>query len=350
MKMPTITVVVPTFNRLGLLKRTMKSIRNLSPAPDEIVVVDYHSEDVGVVNYLTKIEGINLHINKKNLGDFENMAEGIKLAKSDYVIICQADDLMLPDAIGVYKEKMQVYGSRPGVYITGGFMINELDAVTGKVMPFKNDMYMRPPRCVKEFWNHCWFNLLIGGWTAYRRDVFDRVGFWGRKYGRIGENEMSMKILPRYDVCFIAKPTFAYRVHSAQLGANVPIGEEYARGINESRDSARVLYDFERDQLIIRSFTPYEKQKRVFVRKPLAYFLCVSIFFLSVGNVTRAKKFFDLFMEVYPKPIFSKVTAVIFFQWMVRLGHEYLVNLWLRVRYRDKPIHEIMEQLNWGAV
>ena len=50
MKMPTITVVVPTFNRLGLLKRTMKSIRNLSPAPDEIVVVDDHSEDVGVVN------------------------------------------------------------------------------------------------------------------------------------------------------------------------------------------------------------------------------------------------------------------------------------------------------------
>src|SRR5690349_13467291 len=103
----TISISIPTFNRYDLLQRTLESIFNQSEKPDEIIVVDDRSTDK-TWEYLKTVKGIKAYRNKKNLGIFGNWNESIRLAKRDFVVNLHSDDLISPDFIKIWKEKIRI--------------------------------------------------------------------------------------------------------------------------------------------------------------------------------------------------------------------------------------------------
>src|SRR5690606_18247081 len=109
MKLPKISVVIGTFNRLELLKLCLKSVRNeLNKTSHEIIVVDGGSED-GTINWLTKQKDV-ISIIQHNRGSWMGeqierkpwayfMGLGFKCASGEYVCMLSDDSLILPNAI-----------------------------------------------------------------------------------------------------------------------------------------------------------------------------------------------------------------------------------------------------------
>ena len=339
-KSPTLTVAVPTYNRLDLLKRTLESVLNQKVPPDEIIVVDDGSEK-GVIEHLKSLKGIKLIRNKKNLGAFENINECFKKAKSDYVVVCGSDDLLLPNCIKVYKEKMAKHGNKPAVYLSAGYIIDANDKITGIVSHFAKDIYLKPPDTVRKFWDSYKFHLLIGGWSAWRKDIFKEVGYFGRKYGRAGENEMTMKILPHYPIFYTPEVLFAYRFHAMQGLEGQAKNAGVERGIDEAKDGARVLWDFENDSAIKKAFTKKEQKMQFFIRRPLSFFPAISLFYFLTGQKVKAQKLLGVFRETYPPPIISFLTFKLLSGWFIKLTKDYLTNYLIRLQLGDKKVLEI---------
>jgi glycosyltransferase involved in cell wall biosynthesis len=93
---PTITVVVPVYNKAEYLTGALESLINQSEAPDQIVIIDDFSND-GSYEISKKYEDLNNNLiqvykNLKNSGVSFSRNEGISRATSDYIMFLDADD------------------------------------------------------------------------------------------------------------------------------------------------------------------------------------------------------------------------------------------------------------------
>lgn len=99
MSSPLISVMIPSFNRMTLLKETLDSVMNAYQEWMEVVVVDdasdkEHPEQV-IAGYGDN--RIELMINEKNLGQINNLNRCIALARGEWIHLLHSDDIVLPD-------------------------------------------------------------------------------------------------------------------------------------------------------------------------------------------------------------------------------------------------------------
>jgi len=93
----TVGVVLATFNGEAFLDEQLTSIFNQTLLPDMVVIVDDCSVD-GTVKIaeewaLRHKEIIKLHTNDKNIGFIRNFERGICLCDTDYIALCDQDDI-----------------------------------------------------------------------------------------------------------------------------------------------------------------------------------------------------------------------------------------------------------------
>lgn len=99
---PLVTVYIPTYNRLDLLKRAVSSVLDQSYRQVELIVVDDGSTD-GTVSYLKELinadERVKYLLNEHNSGACFSRNRAIKEARGDFITGLDDDDYFLPDRI-----------------------------------------------------------------------------------------------------------------------------------------------------------------------------------------------------------------------------------------------------------
>ena len=99
---PLITVIIPTFNRISLLKETVDSVRNQSFRDFEIIVVNDGSTD-GTGEWLRDQTDLRV-IEQSNLGIATARNNGAAAAKGDWLAFLDHDDLWAPDKLLIQAE------------------------------------------------------------------------------------------------------------------------------------------------------------------------------------------------------------------------------------------------------
>lgn len=100
---PLLSLIIPTYNRLSLLKETLNSvISQAENKPVEIIVVDDGSDD-GTWEFLEEIKKSYSYIkiirHEKNLGVSSARNTGLKYAEGKYVFFLDSDDLLLKGSL-----------------------------------------------------------------------------------------------------------------------------------------------------------------------------------------------------------------------------------------------------------
>lgn len=110
MNNPTISVVIPAYNRSGLLPRTIESVANQTLLPHEVIIIDDQSPDntQEVCQKLARKYQERLNIiyfrHKENKGEGGARNTGIKMASGKYIAFLDSDDEWLPE-----KLERQIY-------------------------------------------------------------------------------------------------------------------------------------------------------------------------------------------------------------------------------------------------
>lgn len=95
MNMDAVSVVIPTMNRLDMLKKVLASIEKQSVQPEEIVIVDGGSTD-GTVEYVTSLRGNVIYLRQD--GKYPSNARNCGILRSRGNIIAFPDDGAIPSS------------------------------------------------------------------------------------------------------------------------------------------------------------------------------------------------------------------------------------------------------------
>ncbi|MEI7576183.1 MAG: glycosyltransferase family A protein [Armatimonadota bacterium] len=108
MNQPTVSVVIPVFNRFELLKETVDSILSQTYRDFELLLVDDFSTD-GTRERLAELldDRIVFSPNPKNMGAGATRNRGIDLAKGQFIALTDQDDLWHPTKLEEQVEAMQ---------------------------------------------------------------------------------------------------------------------------------------------------------------------------------------------------------------------------------------------------
>ncbi len=202
-----VSVLMTVYNREKYIRQAIESVLSSTFQDFELLLVDDGSSDSSVSiirNFEKKDPRVKLHINEKNLGDYNNRNRAAQLATGKYLKYVDADDMIYPNGLEVMVNMMEQFPE-------AGYGLASLEQDKTRIYPF-----------------------LLNGQEAYRRhyfeqplfhkaplsaiikkDAFDTVGgFSGKRY--LGDFEMWHLLSERFPALLMPQGVVWYREHDEQ--------------------------------------------------------------------------------------------------------------------------------------
>ena len=204
-----ISIVIPTFNRIGSLPRALDSALNQTYQPSEIIVVDNGSSDGTTKLLRERYPSIRLLIEKK-LGVSAARNKGIKHSKFQWIALLDSDDAW--DTTKLEKQKNALASSldhfrlvhTDEIWIRNGNKFNQMK----KHQKFGGDIF-----------NNCLSLCCISPSSVLiNKNIFKEVGYFDESLPVCEDYDLWLKICSQEKILFInQKLTLKYGGHKDQL-------------------------------------------------------------------------------------------------------------------------------------
>ena len=213
---PGIAVIVPNRNDSRYLPRCIRSILEQKDPPDELIVVDDQSTDnsVAVIRSLIAGQpGARLIENPVNLGTYGAVDEGLKIARSEYVLFLASNDFVLP---GIFARARSCLARHPGVGLWSamGWLVDEEDRfIRVQLSPViaLGDAYFSPKQCVRLAYRvGDWF---FGPTVIYHRDTLEAAGRFDPVYMGLSELPTALIVASRRGAAYSPALLGTFRIH-----------------------------------------------------------------------------------------------------------------------------------------
>jgi glycosyltransferase involved in cell wall biosynthesis len=202
------SVVIPTYNRVHLLARTLDSVWRQGFTDFEVVVVDDGSND-GTQDYLRSLGDRIRIVQQANGGPGAARNAGIRAASGKYVALLDSDDLWFPWTLNIFARAVAEF--------------RDPSIVGGQVIEFFNEEELRSIR--EAPYRAAWFNDFIGsshypyyvgsGTCALRREALKDACFpEDRLNAEDHDLILQLGVMPGF-VRILSPVTLAWRRHSS---------------------------------------------------------------------------------------------------------------------------------------
>lgn len=262
---PNVSVILPTYNRAHLIKRSIDSILDQTYADFEIIIVDDGSTDntKEIIEQYTdeRIRYIGHEINK---GAPSAMNTGIKNSKGDFLSFQGSDDKWLPEKLQkemlIFKES----SSDVGVVYSGIWSIE------------KNERKYKPDSSIQKKEGIIHDELLKGnfvnGLSSVKKECFEKCGLFDENLFGLEDWELYIRISKNYEFRIVDEPLMiAYNA--------------------EGNISSNYLKLFNAKKIIIdKHFKEFSKDKKVLA---INYGILGSLLFLSEEKKKARSYFID---------------------------------------------------------
>jgi len=197
---PLVTVVIPTYNRAGILYYALKSVINQTFQDFEIYVVDDASTDTteDLIEHFNdpRIHYIRFETNQKAAAA-RNAA--MKKAKGKYIAFLDSDDEWLPEKLKKQVECMEDLSEEWGCCYTGAYVYKMGGLTRHRIyQPTKSGDLVK--------------DLLMGNfviWTPtfmFRRSCLKDIGLMDRQLIRSQDVDFYIRMLSKYKIASIEEP------------------------------------------------------------------------------------------------------------------------------------------------
>ena len=212
--MTALSVVVPVYNAGFFLKVAVDSILAERLPGLEIIVVDDGSTDGGVATHC----GLPMRVvRQKNKGEAAARNAGVKACTSPFVTFLDADDVLVPGAL---SSRLDYLSSCPEESAVGGLpsrLIDDQGQTVAAVFGRMSAKYSFPFRLNASFYRAGNFFPVSCSLYVYRREVFDRVGFYDETLPVAPDCDFHFRLLKSVDIPVLKVPVFDRRIHGGNL-------------------------------------------------------------------------------------------------------------------------------------
>jgi glycosyltransferase involved in cell wall biosynthesis len=265
---PRISVVIPTYNRSKLLRKTVQSVLDQTYKDYEILVVNNSSTD-DTKEMLESLKDPRIHIldiqNQGVIAKSRNL--GMRSAQGEYIAFLDDDDLWLPEKLEKQTAYLEEHPEYDLVY-TPVWTIDENDA-RKEYLKIKRD-----PVDGRIFYELVRGNYISTLTVMIRKTLLSDIGLFSEDPAlrSIEDYDYWLRIALKKQIGFIDEPLALYRVHSSGV----------SKTVNESKLNQRVLRSFEN--------SPGVADREKIVSRIYGLYCKSAIYSWRTGNRDDAKK------------------------------------------------------------
>ena len=213
---PKVTIVLPSFNRGNLLKKSIESILNQTYTNFELIVVDDGSTDntESVVDKIKKKDKRVIYLkHMKNMGASAARNSGIRIAKGEFIAFQDSDDIWKPNKLEKQMEIFEKTSEKTAVVYTG-FL---------KILNTKKIYF--PPPYIRGKEGYIYNSLLKENFITtqtilIRRNVFKEIGIFDEQLPRLQDWDLFLRISKSFEFKFINEPLVIVKVTKDSISSN----------------------------------------------------------------------------------------------------------------------------------
>lgn len=214
------SIIIPVFNKEEGIKTSIASVLNQDFSDYEVIVVNDGSTDSSMTIVESLADSRFRIISQKNSGPSAARNRGIVEASGEYTIFLDADDELLPGALGNIIKNIQKYQSH------NVFCFNHLIEQDAKI--FKRAKYY-PTGIIWNNYRSWFFNLLIPcqGCVIFRTGVLKKYRY-PENLRRWEDASFMFDVMRENKVIRFSEPSFVYhRSLSEGMFARKSIAEDF---------------------------------------------------------------------------------------------------------------------------
>lgn len=226
-EIPRVSVIIPTFNNFQYIGQAVASVMEQTYKSYEIIVIDDGStDDTG--SYFAGLDGPVRYVYQENKGVSAARNHGLRLARGEYIVFLDGDDVLLPNKI---EKQVNFLDNHPkvGCVHSGWQLIDENGVMLKTVEPWHD-----APRLDLKTWL-LWKPVFLGA-MMMRRHWLTQAGGFDAKLRQAEDVDLVFRMA--VNGCLFAWlyfPTVRYRQH----------GDNVMRNAKEQAESiTRVLNKF----------------------------------------------------------------------------------------------------------
>ena len=242
--MPTFSVIIPTYNRLPLLKLTLESVWDQTFTDYEVIVVDDGSTD-GTAAWLSEVASRLKLISQQHAGPGAARNTGAENARGEYLAFLDSDDLWFPWTLETVAELIARH-DRPAL-------------ISAKLVSFKDTVDLDSAKrsstraeVFSDYFASSDRDCFVGaGMTFVRRDKFLEVGGFISREINLEDHDLILRLGTAAGfVRILEPPTLAWRRHDAGTTDQSPRSFAGCRHLIETEQNG--LYPGGKDRSVAR--------------------------------------------------------------------------------------------------
>lgn len=219
MKNPTVSVIIPTYNRAHLIGRAIQSVLNQTYKDFEVIIVDDGStdntEDI-IKEFQKKDKRIKYIRHDKNKGGSAARNTGIKVARGEYIAFQDSDDEWLAEKL---DKQMEVFKS---VSAEVGIVYSDMWRITGnKKRYFYSPKIMPKDKIIHEQALDYGVSNIGIQTSLIKKEVFEKAGMFDEKLPRFIDLEFFIRLSKYYYFFHIEEPLVNYFDADKGISSNV---------------------------------------------------------------------------------------------------------------------------------
>ncbi len=196
-----ISVIIPTYNRVGLLERSVKSVLSQTYTNLELLIIDDCSNDAtGEFVKGLSDKRIRYYRNEQNIGPAASKNKGAALAGGELLAFQDDDDEWLPNKLMRLMEVWKKEGSADV-----GMIYHEMqEQGTSQFIPSRD---IPTEWKSQEIFRYMLLYPLIGGAASLiRKSCLDELGGFNEKLESIEDYEFYLRMAKKYRILFVGEP------------------------------------------------------------------------------------------------------------------------------------------------
>ncbi|HBW34989.1 glycosyltransferase [Desulfosporosinus sp. BICA1-9] len=212
MLMPTVSVVIPTYNHARYLPYALDSVIDQNYPNLEVFVIDDGSTD-GTAELVKPYRSKINYVYKGNGGTPSALNLGLSLVTGKYVCWLSADDVLIGDKVSKQVGLMERDPSLGFSYTS--FVV--IDANGVKQYEVNSPYFPNKKEMVKKLMEGCFIN---GSSVMMRSSALKIIGYFDVNLPQAHDYDLWFRFLRHYSCGFLEEPLLAYRWHGENMSQN----------------------------------------------------------------------------------------------------------------------------------
>jgi glycosyltransferase involved in cell wall biosynthesis len=219
---PTISVIIPNFNRMDVIGETLTSLLNQTHPPDEVIVVDDGSSDKSV-DVIKRFEPDVTLLVQKHAGPGAARNRGFSASKGLFIQYFDSDDLCALNKIAVQLERLLDTGA--DVAYSPWLQAELRDGMALYREPVLQQHPLPPTHPPEYFFVRSWVTTFQT--CLFRREILEKAGPFSEELMPSEDSELLLRILlAGARLVHVPNTLVLYRLHPANQISGSALGAQ----------------------------------------------------------------------------------------------------------------------------